>query len=227
MEASRHSEEEPDPHEDRLAHLSEAERLQPPSEELDVPASWEIEGPNGETVRFVDRDPRPVVDPQPIDTPLTELNGAMDFEVPAAVRIEPADSPEAVIRALREAGGVYTDEGEFSTGAYQLEMLLYALEDNPAAYEELPEDSGLRQWVDANRDSEEAVETFTQLYCIMHSKEETPGGETLAEAIVHLVETTREDVPDPPKPQPSPPPRPEPEPRLSKRVLRRLRPRLS
>lgn len=219
--------EEPDPHEGRLAHLSEAERLQPPSEEHDAAAGWEIEDGNGGTIRYIDRDPRPVVDPQPIDTPLTEVNSAMDFEKVAAVRIEPTDSAERIIELLRESGGVYTDEGEFSTGAYQLEMLLYALEDNAAAYEELPEDSGLRQWVDANCDSEEAVETFTQLYCIMHSKEDTPGGETPAEAIVNLVETTEEDVPEPSPPRPSPPPRPEPQPRLGKRVLRRLRPRLS
>jgi hypothetical protein len=223
MEASRHLEEEPDPHEDRLAHLSAAERAEDPSQEYDPAAEWELEDESGNTIlRFVDRDRRPVVEPQPVDTPLTEIDGAMDFENVAEVEFALNDSPETVIQTLRDVGGVYTDEGEFTTGAYQLEVLHLALEGNPAAYEELPEDSGLRQWVDANRDSEEAVETFMHYYCIMHSQEETPGGETPAEAIVHLVR------PEPPTAAATALRAPEPEyasrPRRRDRIRRRLRP---
>lgn len=211
MEAARKIEDDPYGPGGRLAYLSRADRLLPASEVHDLGLISEL--PLG-------ADPRPVVDPPPIDTLLTDVTGVIDFDKAGSVQIEPTDSPERIIRLLRETGGVYTDEGEFSTGAYQLDVLRLALEGNEAALEELPEDSGLWGWAVANLDSEEAAGVFEQLYCIMHTKESRPGGEPPAEAISHLLEPE-------PAPVPASAPSPVPDPRLSKRVLRRLRPRLT
>lgn len=165
----------------------------------------------------------------PTDAPITETTGLVDFDEAASVFVEPTDTPERVIQILRDAGGVYTDEGEFAMGSVQLELLRMGLEGNETALEQLPDGNGLLGWTLANMDSEHAKGVFEQLYCIFYTREPNPEGEMAHEAIASLLEEgvevnlgNSEAHPEPAQPAPKPP-----QVSLSKRVWHRLRPRLS
>lgn len=143
-----------------------------------------------------------------MEAPLT-AETSFDFDAPAGLRFAVDDTPEEIIRRLRESGGVLTEGGEFLFAANQLEVLRYALAGKETALAELSEHSGLRQWAQANRNSPEAHDVFEKLYQIIHTNQPTPGNEPPAEALAHLLE------PEPPSSSP----------RRRDRIRSRLRPR--
>lgn len=110
-------------------------------------------GPRTE-LSFVDIEPSPgQVEPER-EEPSADREGSRiipELEAAAALQFLPTDSPQEVVSAIHEAGGTVGDKGGFIPQAGQIELLTEALEGNANAYERVPQNNGLRLWVDCWR----------------------------------------------------------------------------